>query len=373
VISPDRFQGRRGDLWRYQEIIPVPADERVTLGEGGTPLIDCEELADWFDLNNLYLKDESQNPTWSFKDRLASVAVSKAVESGAQVVTISSTGNHGAATAAYASRAGLESVIFTKESVPETMKRLMQIYGANVVALETSEGRWTLMKQCVEEYGWYPTGNYVSPPVGSNFYGVEGYKTIAYEICEELDWSVPDVIVQPTAYADGLLGIWRGFTEMERLGLVEEVPRMISAELFGPLKRTLETGTDEPRTVDTGTSIAFSIGVGVSTYQGLIALRESDGMSVLTDDNEVRELQRLTSRTTGIYGEASAIAAVAAVKTLHEDNEIDADDTIVMINTSTGLKDTETTADTLPTVPSVDPDLDDLHMTLKEHYGFDDW
>lgn len=370
TVSRDRFEGRRDGMWRYHEVLPVEADNRVSLGEGTTPLIHCDELGETWNLDHLYLKDESQNPTWSYKDRLASVVVSKAVEVGAEVITISSTGNHGAATAAYASKAGLESVIFTLESVPKTMKTLMQVYGANVVALETSDARWELMGKCVEEFGWYPAGGYVSPPVGSNFYGIEGYKTIAYEICEEFGWSTPDVVVVPTAYADGLLGTWRGFTEMERLGLIDELPRMVSVEPFGPLKRTLESGSDEPKTVETGTSIAFSIGGGISTYQGLVALRESNGLSVVTDDDELRELQLLAGQTTGIYGEASAIAAVAAVKTLAEESEIEADDNVVMVSTSSGLKDPNMTAEFLPSVPSVTSNLDDLRSTLDENYGF---
>ena len=198
-------------------------------------------------LPRLYAKDESQNPTWSYKDRLCAMAVSHAVAIGARVITISSTGNHGASTAAYAARAGLPCVIFTMASVPDTMKTLMQAYGAAVVACPTSEARWALMRQGVERLGWYPTSGFVMPPVGSNPWGIEGYKTIAYEIAEDLGWTAPDVVVVPERLqrrarpASGRAG--RSWAE---LGLVKSAPRMIAAEPFGPLAHALERALEAP-------------------------------------------------------------------------------------------------------------------------------
>jgi len=162
------------------------------------------------------------------------------VASGARVITISSTGNHGASTAAYAARAGLPCVIFTLASVPETMKALMQAYGAAVVACPTSESRWQLMREGVERLGWYPTSGFVTPPIGSNPYGIEGYKTIAWEIAEDLGWTAPAVVVVPSAYSDGLYGVWKGWTELQTVGLVKDAPRMVAAEPFGPLANALE-------------------------------------------------------------------------------------------------------------------------------------
>ena len=190
--DPDAPRG----LWRFRRLMPVSGEHPVTLGEGATPLVHLERLGRRLGLHRLYAKDESRNPTWSYKDRLCSVAVTHAVEAGARVVTISSTGNHGASTAAYAARAGLACVIFTLASVPDTMKTLMQAYGAAVVACPTSESRWALMRESVERLGWYPTSGFVLPPIGSNPYGIEGYKTIAYEVAEDLGWRAPDRLVR---------------------------------------------------------------------------------------------------------------------------------------------------------------------------------
>src|SRR5262249_3233852 len=256
---------------------------------------------------------ESQNRTWAYKDRLCATAVTHAVETGARVITISSTGNHGASTAAYAARAGLPCVIFTLASVPETMKTLMQAYGAAVVACPTSESRWGLMGQGVERLGWDPTGGFVTPPVGSHPWGGERYTTIAYLLAEELGWTAPDVGVVPSAYSDGLYGIWKGWMELQTLGLVKHTPRMIAAEPFGPLAAALERGLPAPEPVEApAPSVAFSIASRYGTWQGLAALRESGGAGGRMTDEGVLEAQRALAREEGLYVQPSAAAALTA-------------------------------------------------------------
>src|SRR5688500_7855788 len=172
-LSRDAFPATPRSLWRYRALMPVTAAP-VTLGEGATPLVHLERLGRRLGFPRLYAKDERQHPTWSYQDRLCPVAVTHAVQTGAKVVTISSTGNHGASPAAYAARAGLPCVIFTLASVPDTMKTLMQAYGAAVVACATSEARWQLMRQGGERPGWDPASGVVVPAVGSNPGGVDG-------------------------------------------------------------------------------------------------------------------------------------------------------------------------------------------------------
>jgi len=362
--------GARG-LWRFHRLLPVASTNAVSLGEGATPLIHLERLGRRLGLNRLYAKDESQNPTWSYKDRLCAVAVSHAVESGARVVTIASTGNHGASTAAYAARAGLPCVIFTLASVPETMKTLMQAYGAAVLACPTSESRWSLMRQGVERLGWYPTGGFLVPPIGSNPYGVEGYKTLACEIVEDLDWQSPDVVVVPSAYSDGVFGIWKGMMELHDLGLVKGVPRMIAAEPFGPLAHALERGLDAPEPVGGGDSVAFSIASRYGTYQGLIALRDSHGAGVRITDEGVVEAQRLLARDEGLFVEPSGAAGMTAVLQLGAQHALDPDALIVVVLTSGGLKDPRASRAWLPDVPAAPDDLDGVLAVLRESYGLE--
>src|SRR5262249_2435862 len=160
-------------MWRFRHLLPIRKAEPVTLGEGGTPLVHLERLGKRLGLPRLFAKDESQNPTWSYKDRLCATAVTHAVEIGAGVITISSTAHPGASPAPHAARAGVPRVIFPLASGPDTMKTLMQAYGAAVVECPTSESRWDLMRQGVERFGWYPTSGFIAPPVGSNPWGVE--------------------------------------------------------------------------------------------------------------------------------------------------------------------------------------------------------
>jgi threonine synthase len=350
-------------------VLPVPAERAVSLGEGATPLIRLERLGRRLGLRQLYAKDESQNPTWSYKDRLCAVAVSHGVQQGARVVTIASTGNHGASTAAYAARAGVPCVIFTLASVPDTMKTLMQAYGAAVVACPTAESRWALMREGVERLGWYPTGGFLVPPIGSNPYGIEGYKTIAWEVAEDLGWRAPDLVVVPSAYSDGLAGIWKGWTELAALGLVKATPRMIAAEPFGPLAAALEGGLDAPGSVEGGPSVAFSIASRYGTWQGLAALRESGGAGVRLTDEGIVEAQRALAREEGIFVEPSAAAALTAVMQLASRRALDPDATVVVVLTSGGLKDPGASRAWLPAVPGAPADLDGVLRVLRDAYG----
>lgn len=372
-LTPEQLaprSGRRG-LWRFSALMPVTTDRPVTLGEGATPLIHLERLGRRLGLSRLFAKDESRNPTWSHKDRLCAVAVTHAVESGARVVTIASTGNHGASTAAYAARAGLTCVIFTLASVPETMKTLMQAYGAAVIECPTSESRWSLMRQGIERLAWYPTSGFSVPPIGSNPYGIEGYKTIAYEVAEDLSWQAPDLVVVPSAYSDGLAGIWKGMVELHALGLIKRMPRMVAAEPFGPLAHALERGLDVPERVEGGDSVAFSIASRYGTYQGLVALRESRGAGVRITDEGVFEAQRALAREEGIFVEPSAAAALAAVLEQRARKVIDPDEVVVLVLTSGGLKDPGASRAWLPAVPAAPDDFDGALAVLRESYGLE--
>lgn len=371
-VSAAAFAPAGRGLWRFRHLLPAGRARPVSLGEGGTPLVHLERLGRRLGLPNLYAKDESQNPTWSYKDRLCAVAVTHAVETGARVVTVASTGNHGAATAAYAARAGLPCVIFTLATVPDTMKTLMQAYGAAVVACTTPESRWALMRQGVERRGWYPTGGFVMPPVGSNPWSIEGYKTIAYEVAEDLDWRAPDVVVVPSAYSDGLAGIWKGWTELTALGLVKRAPRMIAAEPFGPLARALERDLEAPEPVEAPSpSVAFSIASRYGTWQGLRALRESGGTGVRVSDEGVLEAQRRLAGEEGLFVEPSAAAAVTAVMQLAAHRTLDPEQTVVVVLTSGGLKDPGATRAWLPPVPVAAADFDRLLAVLRDAYGLD--
>ncbi len=368
-ITSASFPQAPRSLWRFRRLLPFPDVAPVSLGEGATPLVHLERLGRRLGLSRLYAKDESQNPTWSYKDRLCSLAVTHAAATGARVVTISSTGNHGASTAAYAARAGLPCVIFTVASVPDTMKTLMQAYGALVVACGTSEERWALMREGIERHGWYPTSGWSVPPIGSNPFGIEGYKTIACEIAEDLDWTAPDVVAVPSCYSDGLYGIWKGWRELHALGLVKTRPRMLAAEPHGPLAHALARGLETPEKVAAGPSVAFSIASPYGTYQGLAALKQSGGRGVPITDEGIFEAQRELAGEEGLYAEPSAIVGLTAVMHLARQKAIEPDQTVVVVLTSGGLKDYGASRAWLPAVPSAGPDLPSTIRILEDSYG----
>jgi threonine synthase len=369
TVTPESFPAAPRSLWRFRRLLPWPDAEPVSLGEGATPLVHLERLGRRLGLRRLYAKDESQNPTWSYKDRLCSLAVTHAVATGARVITIASTGNHGASTAAYAAHAGLPCVVFTLASVPDTMKTLMQAYGAAVVACATSEQRWTLMREGVERCGWYPTSGWVVPPIGSNPFGIEGYKTIAYEIAEDLGWTAPDVVAVPSCYSDGLFGIWKGWAELRDLGLVKTRPRMLAAEPFGPLANAMARNLEAPEKVAGGSSVAFSIASPYGTYQGLTALRESEGLAVPITDEGIFEAQRALAGEEGLYGEPSALVGMTAVMQLARNLRLDPDQAIVVVLTSGGLKDYGASRAWLPPVPGAGDDFAATLAVLEDRYG----
>lgn len=353
-------------IFRYRALLPVGAAAPVSLGEGSTPLVRLTQLSEDCRADVL-LKDESRNPTWSWKDRLAAVAVTRARDRGADTVVVATTGNHGAATAAYAAAAGMRCVALTLASVPQTMKTLMQVYGASVVALPQPADRWHLMRVLVAERGWEPLSGYCDPPIGSNPFGVEGYKTIAYEIAEDLG-AVPDVVVVPTSYGDGLAGTLRGFEDLVTLGVAERAPRMVAVDPLGAYEAAL--AAERPSRVAGRPSLAFSIATTIATEQGLSALRRSDGTAVgAVDDDRLAQEQRRLAAGSGLYLENASVAAVIACRDLATQGWLRPGETVVALGTSTGLKDVGATAAGLPAVPLVSPDVASLDAALETGAG----
>src|SRR5262245_48856234 len=317
-LTRDALATRPWDMWRYGELLPVDPGRRVTLSEGGTPLTELPRLARRYGVRRLLVKDETRNATWSFKDRLAAVGVTYAQEVGARAVLDSSTGNQGAATAAHAAKAGLPAVVFTFGRVPWTMKVFMAAYGAMVLQIDDDGARRRTLEACVRELGWYPVCNFSDPPIGGNLYGLEGYKTIAFEISEQLGWRPPDVVVFPTDYGDAVARAAKGFQELRRVGLIDRLPRLAAAERFGPLARALASGLDRVPSVPTGPTVAISIESDVSTIQALDALRATHGTAVAVPEEAIIAAQLDAARVEGLFPEPSSACALAGARLLRE-------------------------------------------------------
>jgi len=359
-------------MWRWDAALPLRREDAVSMGEGGTPLTPLPRAAQALGMQAVWAKDESRNPTWSFKDRLASMAISSARALGAKVIASSSSGNAGAAAAAYAARAGLPCVVFTFQGTAGPMVTQMRSYGAMLLAVREKSQRWTLLEQGVRELGWFPTSPFFGPAVGSNPLGVEGYKTLAYEIAEDLGWQVPDWCVLPVCYGDALVGMWKGFNEMKAWGWIDRVPRMVAAEIYGSLGRALADGSQAPpampRTHDT---VAVSIGAQQGTFQSLDVIRRSGGCAVSVGNEDMMRWQATLASTEGMYGEPSAVAPLVALEKLRADGTVKPGETAVVLFTAAGLKDPGSTAHMQGECPLVDGSFPSALKLLEEHYRFD--
>ena len=354
-------------LWRYDQFLPLAAADAVTLGEGMTPMISV----DGFGHGPLRVKDESRNPTWSFKDRLATVAVSWAKSIGAPAIATSSTGNAGAAAAAYAARAGLPCVVLTYKGAAGAIVSQMRSYGAMVLTVPAMDDRWRVLSAAVAQFGWFPTSPFFGPAIGSNPIGIEGYKTLAYEIAEQSGWNPPDWCILPVCYGDALYGMWKGFDEMVRWGWIGKMPRLVAAEISGSLSAAMAGKADMPPVVSRNSkSIAGSIDVTQGTFQAHAALRQSDGIAItLADEDLVRARNKLATGS-GLSVETSSAAAFAAVDTLSAHDVIRPGDDVVAILTASGLKDFGVAGIEPQGAPDVTPDLESVLRALGEHYDY---
>ncbi len=338
-LSRDDLAGRSADLWRYAELLPVrdPANA-VRLGEGWTPMIETPRLADRLGVGRVWIKDEGQNPTASFKARGLCMAVSRARELGAAELALPSAGNAGSAAAAYAAAAGMPVHVVVPRDTPATIVAEMRALGADVELLDG------LINDCgarvaegVLEHGWFDLSTLKEP------YRVEGKKTMGYEVAEQLGWKLPDAILYPTGGGTGLVGIWKAFDEMERLGWIgPERPRMVSVQAAGcaPIVRAWDAGAAEAelwagaRTYASGLRVPRALG----DFLILDALRTSGGAALAIPDEEMRRWTPLVGADTGIFCAPEGAATAAAVPVLRQMGVLGPDDSVVLFNTGSGLK-----------------------------------
>ncbi|QES04360.1 pyridoxal-phosphate dependent enzyme [Streptomyces venezuelae] len=324
-------------LERWAPLLPPLA--APGLGEGNTPLV---ELPD-----GVWIKDESRNPTWSHKDRLNRVAVSAAVASGARGVVVSSSGNHGAAAAAYAARAGLPCAVFTSPDAPPAVASHLRAYGATVLTVPVASVR-PLMRRIVDELGFQSVSSVTDTAHTGHPFGPEGYKTLAYEIAIGLG-RAPAAVHLPTGYGELLFGVAKGFQELARLGVTGSVPRMYATEpaAAGALTEALRTGRPVAR-VPVAPTTAYAIDCEISGYRGVLAVRDTGGAArKVTDDQMAAARAELAAQ--GLWCETSAAAGLAGLRTYgpHDD-----DGPVVCVVTSSGYKDIGTAREThAPTPP----------------------
>jgi len=331
----DRYAG----MWRYADLLPVrnPA-LRLSLGEGGTPLLEARRMAGKLGLDRLLVKDEGLNPTGSFKARGLCAAVSRAVELGAEALAIPTAGNAGGALAAYAARAGVPATVYMPADAPPEFRDECRELGAEVILVDgliTDAG--DRMAADREERDFFTVATLKEP------YRVEGKKTMGFELVEQLGWSIPDVVLYPTGGGTGLLGMWKAFGELEDIGCIgPERPRMIAVQTAGcaPIVRAFHAGDEAAAHWDDAQTMASGLRVPscVADREILALLRESEGDAVTVDDEEILDHVRRLGAGEGIWAAPEAAATLAAVPHLLEEERLDPDELVVAFLTGSAYK-----------------------------------
>jgi threonine synthase len=338
--SRDSLADRPPTMWRYRELLPVFDDEEpVTLGEGFTPLIHARSLGARLGLSRLYIKDESLNPTNSFKARGQSAAITRASALGVTTISIPSAGNAGNAAAAYAAAASLQAKVFLPSDVKPPFVRECRLYGADVTLVDgliTDAARVAALRG--KGLGWYDLATLKEP------YRIEGKKTMAFELAEQLEWRWPEWIIYPTGGGTGLIGMWKAFEELERIGWITPAarPRMVvvQAEGCAPIVRAYENGEEKAQLWDAATTVADGLRVprAIGDFLILRAVRESGGTAITVPDSAMIAGMLELGHSEGISASPEGGAALAAIKRLSAERTIRRDDIVVLFNTGGALK-----------------------------------
>ncbi|HTN69600.1 MAG TPA: threonine synthase [Methylomirabilota bacterium] len=339
VLTQTSLAGRVNSLWRYRELLPLQHDANlVSLGEGYTPLLNAKTLGGELGLRQLWIKDEAQNPTGSFKDRGLSLAISRAKELGVKKAAIPSAGNAGGSFAAYAARAGIEAHVFMPRDTPIANQIEVRQYGAKLTLVDgliNDCGRIVATMKNAE--GWFDLSTLKEP------YRLEGKKSMGYEIAEQLNWHLPDVIIYPTGGGTGLIGMWKAFDELETLGWIGAArPRMVAVQASGcaPIVKAFNDNKPAAEPWQNATTVASGLRVpqAVGDFLILQALRESAGTAVsVSDEKTLAEIPRV-GKAEGIFFCPEGAACIAALRRLVEIHWIKPEDEVLIFNTASGLK-----------------------------------
>jgi threonine synthase len=336
----ESLAGRAPNMWRYRELMPLLAgDDPVTLGEGFTPLIHAKRLGRTIGLDRLLIKDESLNPTNSFKARGLSAAISRAKALGATTVFLPTAGNAGNAAAAYAAAAGIKCEVFIPRDAKQPFVDECRLYGANVTLVEgliTDAGK--LATETAKPQGWYEVSTFREAG------RCEGKKTMGYELAEQLAWTLPDWIIYPTGGGTGLVGMWKAFAEMEAIGWLSpgRRPKMVSVQTDGcaPIIRAFHNGAETAGTWDDAHTVADGLRVprAIADFLILRTIRESGGTAVSVSDQQMIDDMLAIGRDEGVSAAPEGAASLSAVRKLVADGTIKPHETVVIFNTGGALK-----------------------------------
>ena len=335
----EELAGRKNDLWRYSEVLPVKDKSNIiSLGEGFSPILPLKKLSDKYSYSSLLMKDESHNPTGSFKARGISVAVSKAKELGINKFIIPTAGNAGGALAAYCAKAGMECIVVMPAHTPAIFKNECELYGAKLITVKG------LINDCAKKANEINDKNeYFNISTLREPYRLEGKKIMGYEIAEQLNWALPDIIVYPAGGGTGLIGIWKAFDEMLKLGWIKKpFPKMIAVqpENCAPIKAAMIDPANWDRNFVAKPTIAHGLAVPFPFGMNLIrkALIESNGEVITVTENDIRDGINEIAKTEGLFVSPEGSATWKALAHLKEKGSITGKENILLLNTASGYK-----------------------------------
>ncbi len=365
VLTKEKLAARKNyTMWRYRELLPVEETTPDTpLRVGWSPLYEAGRLAEQLGLGKLWIKDDGINPTASLKDRASAMAVAKAGEAGAKVIACSSTGNAASSLAGNAAAAGFETYIFVPSRAPKGKVAQLMTFGAHVISVQGSyEDTFALSKAAIDRWGWYNRNAAINP------YLSEGKKTVALEIMEQLNWEVPDYIAISVGDGCTIAGLWKGLKDLYAIGFIDRLPRLISAQAEGccPLNRAIEE--NQPWHPMEENTLADSIAVGVprNADKALMAIRESNGLTVNVSDQEIMAAQKMLGSACGVFGEPAGVTGAAALKKACEEGLIPHDATVVSVVTGNGLKDVANAIKSAGEPIHIAPDLELMVEEFKK-------
>lgn len=357
-VDKSIFDGRRQNVWKYKECIPVDETKIVSLDEGGTPFVHCDKIGDELGVD-LYVKVEGSNPTGSFKDRGMTVGMTKAMELGVHTVGCASTGNTSASLAAYAARGGLRCVVFLP-SGKVALGKLAQamFHGAEVFSINGNfDQALEAMTELALEKHLYLL-NSINP------FRLEGQKTIGYEIVHDLGWQSPDRIILPVGNAGNISAIWKGVNEFHNAGFIDDLPMMtgIQAEGAAPVANSFRKHTMDLKPVENPETVATAIRIGnpVSSQKALHAIYDSNGYCETVSDDEILDAQKYLARTEGIGVEPASAASIAGLRKLVDNGVVDKGERVVCVVTGHVLKDPDTAIKACVEPTQIDADVDKL-------------
>lgn len=351
-------------IWRYLPILPLESKKYAApLQVGWTPIYKPERLAEFLNLKTVYVKDEGRNPTASFKDRATAVGVAKALELNKKIMCAASTGNAASSLSGFAACMGIKNYIFVPKNIPEAKLAQLLIFGSEVILVDGDyDTAFDFCLKAVEKFGWYNRSCAINP------YLCEGKKTAAFEICEQLDFEVPDKVIMSVGDGCSISSVWKGFTEFYELGLIDKLPTMVSVQAKGsnPVNRAFRMNGrkfdyKKPETL----ADSISVGIPRNGYKALNALEQSNGIAVDVSDDEILDAIPTLARLTGVFGEPAGVTCFAGLRRLVEGGAVGKDEKVLIVVSGNGLKDIKSAQRAVRKPEIMKPDIGELYRYLN--------